>query len=130
VNTPKTLKTLMTHHPHSIRLDESVATARKLMSTLKVRHLPVLKAGALVGVVSERDLRLVNGEASRLKVEDLCVDDPIAVDIDTSLFVVAGLMAEKRVGSVLVMDEGKLAGIFTTTDACRALADLLHPELS
>ncbi|MDP2341874.1 MAG: CBS domain-containing protein [Deltaproteobacteria bacterium] len=121
------LKTSMTHHPHSIRLDESVATARKLMGTLNVRHLPVLKAGTLVGVISDRDLKLVNA-AAHVTVEDLCVDDPICVDVDTSLFVVASIMAEKRVGSVLVTDGGKLAGIFTTTDACRVLAETLHPE--
>ena len=122
------LKNVMTRHPHSIRLDESVATARKLMATLNVRHLPVLKAGELVGVISDRDLRLVKSEASGVSVEDLCVDDPIVVDSSTSVFVVASVMAERRIGSVLVTEGGKLAGIFTTTDACRVLAALLHPE--
>ncbi|MDP2343001.1 MAG: CBS domain-containing protein [Deltaproteobacteria bacterium] len=122
------LKTAMTSHPHTIRLDETVVTARKMMAALDVRHLPVLKAGEIVGVISDRDLKLVNGEPGNVKVEDLCVDDPVTVDVDTSLFVVASVMADKRVGSVLVTDAGKLAGIFTTTDACRVLAGLLHPE--
>ena len=124
------LKTAMTHHPHTIRLDETVAMARKLMDSLKVRHLPVLRAGTIVGVISDRDLKLVKDDSTCVKVEDLCVDDPITVDVATSLFVVASLMAEKRVGSVLVTDGGSLAGIFTTTDACRVLSELLHPEAS
>jgi CBS domain-containing protein len=53
-----------------------------------------------------------------------------SVDVGTSLFVVASLMAEKRVGSVLVTELGRLTGIFTTTDACRVLAELLHPDLN
>ncbi len=123
-----TLRNSMTRHPHSIRLDENVVTARRLMDSLHVRHLPVLKAGALVGVISDRDLKLVKGDASGVLIEDLCVDDPVTVDIDTNLFVVASLMAERPMGSVLITESGKLAGIFTTTDACRVLADLLHPE--
>lgn len=120
-----TLQNTMTSHPHSIRRDETVATARKLMASLHVRHLPVLEAGVLYGVVSDRDLSLVHGEPTSVKIEDICVDEPVSVDVDTNLFVVAGLLAEKRVGSVLVTDEGRLAGIFTTTDACRVLAELL-----
>lgn len=122
------LQTAMTSHPHTIRLDETVVTARKMMAALNVRHLPVLKAGEIVGVISDRDLKLVKGEPSKVSVEDLCVDDPVTVDVDTSLFVVASIMAEKRVGSVLITDAGKIAGIFTTTDACRVLAGLLQPE--
>ncbi len=123
------LRAAMTTHPHSIRLDATVHTARAQMATLDVRHLPVLAAGVLRGVVSDRDLKLVRGEGHDVSIEDICVDDPIAVDVDTSLFVVASLMADTRVGSVLVTDEGKLIGIFTTTDACRVLASMIDPRL-
>ena len=52
-----TLERYMTRHPHTIRIDEKLDTARKLMTSLGVRHLPVLEAGKLVGVVSDRDLK-------------------------------------------------------------------------
>lgn len=126
MTTPR-LATFMTRHPHSIRVDETVHHAQKMMEKLSVRHLPVLSAGEIVGVVSDRDLRLVRGDAHVVKVEDVCVDEPVTVDVDTSVFVVAGIMAERRVGSVLVTEDGKLAGIFTTTDACRTLAAALAP---
>ena len=116
------LRAAMTTHPHSIRLDATVHTARAQMATLDVRHLPVLAAGVLRGVVSDRDLKLVRGEGHDVSIEDICVDDPIAVDV-------ASLMADTRVGSVLVTDEGKLIGIFTTTDACRVLASMIDPRL-
>lgn len=122
------LRAVMTSHPHSIRLDETVQTARRKMEQLGVRHLPVLEAGALRGVVSDRDLKLVRGTGADVTIEDVCVDDPIAVDVDTSVFVVASLMADSRVGSVLVTDEGRLCGIFTTTDASKLLSTLLDPR--
>lgn len=122
------LRAVMTTHPHSIRIDETVQTARRKMTSLGVRHLPVLEAGALRGVVSDRDLRLVPGEGADVTIEDVCVDDPIAVDIDTSVFVVVSLMADTRVGSVLVTEDDRVCGIFTTTDACRMLSQLLDPR--
>ena len=123
-----TLKSAMTSHPHSVRLDATVSTAREMMASLHVHHLPVLDGGELVGVVSDRDLRLVDDESALLTVDDACVDDPVLVDVDTNLFVVAGLLADSRIGSVLVTERGQLAGIFTTTDACRVLAGLLHQK--
>ena len=121
-----TLERYMTRHPHSIRYDEKLDAAFQLMTTLGVRHLPVLDAGKLMGILSERDVRLANSaNIGRLKVSDVCIDEPYAVDVDTSLFIVAATMAEKKIGSAVILEEGRLVGIFTATDACRALADTL-----
>jgi acetoin utilization protein AcuB len=126
-----TLERYMTRHPHTIRVDEKLETARKLMTSLGVRHLPVLDAGKLVGVVSDRDLKTAEKAADAAKkilVSDVFVEEPFAIDIDTSLFVVATTMAEKKLGSAIVLEDGKVAGIFTAVDACRALAEVLGPE--
>ena len=123
-----TLERYMTRHPHSIRLDEKVATAHKLMVLLGVRHLPVLDGGRLVGVLSERDLKFASADGRALAVSDVCIDEPYAVDVDTSVYVVATAMADKKIGSTIVLEDGKLAGIFTAVDACRALADALAPK--
>lgn len=123
-----TLERYMTRHPHAVRVDETVAAAGALMNRYGVRHLPVLDGAALVGVLSERDVRLAtSANIGRLKVSAVCVDDPYAVDVDTGLFIVAQAMAEKHIGSAIVLDHGKVVGIFTTTDACRALAETLAP---
>lgn len=121
-----TLERYMTRHPHSIRVDEKLTTAESLMNKLHVRHLPVLSAGDLVGVLSDRDVKLVQrSAASGARVEDACVDEPYSVDVDTSLWIVADTMAKKKIGSAIVLEGGKVVGIFTATDACRALADML-----
>lgn len=53
-----------------------------------------------------------------------------AVDPNTSLDVVAEALAEHKYGSAVVLQNGKVVGIFTTNDACRALAELLHSRLA
>lgn len=126
----------MTPFPWSIEADRDVAEAWQMMSDLGIRHLPVTEAGRLVGVVSGRDLGLTmdarlgvpHGEGR--KVGELCAHEPFVVETTASLEWVAREMAERRLGSALVVYQGRLAGIFTTTDACRVLADLLaekHP---
>lgn len=121
-----TLDRYMTRHPHSIRVDENLENAAALMSNLGVHHLPVVEGGRLVGVLSDRDVRVA--DAAKKRVRDLYIDEPYAVDVDTSLFVVAAMVAQKHIGSTVVLEDGKLAGIFTATDACRALADALGPS--
>jgi acetoin utilization protein AcuB len=122
-----TVEHFMTRHPHSIRAGESLATAEELMARFDCHHLPVLEGGQLVGILSDRDIRLVKKadhgvDLKKVTVESACVEDPHQVDIDTSVTTAAEVMAEKRIHSLLVMEQGKLAGIFTATDACRALA--------
>lgn len=112
-----TVEHFMTRHPHSVRAGESVAVAEELMKKVNCHLLPVLDGGRLVGVVSDRDLRLVKkGEGKNVKLEDVCVEEPQSVDIDTSVSTAAAMMAEHRISSVLVMENGKLAGIFTSDD--------------
>lgn len=124
MNSP-TVEHFMTRHPHSIRAGESVATALELMKKVDCHHLPVLDGGRLVGVLSDRDVRLVKRtQVKDVKVEDVCTEDPHEVDLDTSVATAAAVMAERRIHSLLVTENGKLVGIFTSTDACRALASL------
>lgn len=126
MNKTFSLERYMTRHPHSIRFDEKIKTAADLMEKLHVRHLPVLNGGNLVGVLSDRDVRLVNTTGAKdVRVDDVCVDEPYSVDVDTSLWIVADTMAKKKIGSTLVLEGGKVVGIFTATDACRALAEML-----
>lgn len=122
----KTVLTYMTRHPHSVRAGETLQTAEALLQKFNCHHLPVLDGGRLVGVVSDRDIRMVKpAERANVTVDTVCVDEPLTVDVDTSLRTAARIMADKRIGSLLVTEDGKLAGIFTSTDACRALADVV-----
>ena len=63
-----------------------------------------------------------------LTVEDAMVDEPYTVDMETPLVLVLETMASRHIGAALVTRRGRLAGIFTTRDACAAFADHLRRE--
>jgi acetoin utilization protein AcuB len=95
-----------------------------------VRHLPVIDDGKVTGVVSQRDLYLLETlrgvDAARELVEEAMSSEPFLVEPDAALEDVAEAMASHRHGSALVVADGVVVGIFTTTDALRALATLLR----
>ena len=124
-----TIKVAMTTFPYSIDIEAPLSEAWEMMLQHGIRHLPVTEHDALVGIVTERDLRLLlrpgsteTGGAVRLA----CTTDAYTVDDDTPLDLVAREMAERQIGSVLVERHGKLVGILTTTDVCLLLASLLE----
>jgi CBS domain-containing protein len=126
----------MTPFPHSVDVDAPLAQARQLMREHDFRHLPVTSGGKLVGVLTDRDIKLILGpdfgspNESDLKVRDAYVDQPCVVPASARLAKVARLMADRHIGSAIVTKNDRLVGIFTVTDACRALAQVLgdRPE--
>lgn len=118
-----------TPYPITVNEELSIDELNRLMQTHDVRHLPVMRDGAVVGVISDRDLRLANGLSAQHKIQisagDLMTTDPITVSADTPLDEVAIEMADRKIGSVIVIDEdGELFGIFTLTDALDALIEI------
>jgi len=129
-----TLQKYMTTTPHSIGVDQTLAKAHEMMREHGIRHLPVLTGGRLVGLVTERDLRLVESlkdvDPHVVKVEDAMSTSVYAVRPDSPLDEVVGTMGQKKYGSAVVMQNEKVVGMFTTVDICRAFAELLHTRLS
>lgn len=119
----------MTKSPHTVGADQNIHTAKRMMAELGVRHLPVLDGGHFIGILSDRDIKLAlavdKTEESALKVSHVCVTEAITVSPDDSVKEVSALMARDGIGSVIVLEKEKVTGIFTTTDACRTLADVL-----
>lgn len=124
----------MTTSPHSIGVDQTLAKAHAMMREHEIRHLPVLTGGKLVGLLTERDLRLVESfkdvDPTQLNVEEAMSSSVYSVGPDAPLDEVVSAMAEHKYGSAVVMQNGKVVGIFTTVDACRTLAELLHTRLA
>lgn len=125
------IKSFMTPFPYSIDIEASVESAGELMREHKVRHLPVTEKGELRGLVSDRDIKLILGpdfaypNPAEVRVRDAMVKESHIVDLSTPLEPVLRHMAEQRLGSVLVTRKDKLAGVFTSVDACRSFADYL-----
>ncbi len=120
------IDSLMTPTPHTIGGDQSVGRAKQMMHDHGIRHLPVLQGGKLIGVLTERDVRLIDTltrrEGDMLQVADAMTEAPYTTAPDRPIDEVATEMAEHKLGSAIVVQRGKVVGIFTTTDACRALA--------
>ena len=128
------LKNVMTAFPHAIDLKAALGEARAVMLELKVRHLPVTEGHELKGLISDRDIKLVLGpelgspDPKELTVEDAYTDNPLLVDLEHPLREVLHAMAERHLGAAVVTAHGRLAGIFTVSDACRAFAEHLDAQ--
>jgi acetoin utilization protein AcuB len=130
-STPQ-LRKYMTPSPHAIGDDQTLATAHKMMRENRIRHLPVLHAGKLKGIVSQRDLAFIEMlqgvDPEKVTVEDAMSTDVFTAEPNEPLEEVVTSMAEHKYGCCVIMDAPKVAGIFTTIDACRALAAVLHKK--
>ena len=127
------VQSLMTLCPHSVGLDQDVEIARKMMQEHGVHHLPVLEGGRLIGIISDRDIKFASGwedaKDSSFTVKDVYIPEPYIVTPETKLEVVLRRMVQDQIGCVLVaIHTDKLVGIFTTTDACRYLAEILESK--
>ena len=132
------IKSVMTPFPWFIHIEDRLGRAAEVMAERDIRHLPVTEDGMLVGVLADRDLELVMGSAASpeqrasLTVRDACALDAYVVETSEPLDRVLLTMARHHIGSALVVKNGKLAGIFTVTDACRCFGELLEslfPEI-
>jgi acetoin utilization protein AcuB len=123
------IQAFMTKHPHTIGQEQTLSTAHQMMRTHKVRHLPVLHGGHLVGIVSQRDLFLVETlrevDPETVLVSEAMTEVPMTAAPNDSLSKVANEMAANKYGAAVVVEKGKVVGIFTTVDALRALASTL-----
>lgn len=120
----------MTATPHSIGVSLSLSDAANMMKAYKIRHLPVLDGNQLVGIVSDRDIQMVNSmagvKADDVPIEEAMSQSPYTVASTTPLEVCARHMAKHKLGSAVVVNANqKVVGVFTVTDGMNALADLL-----
>lgn len=131
------VRDLMTRQVVSIGASESCQEAVALMYRLKVRHLPVVDGnGTLVGIVTDRDLRhhffkpRVFAELGVFSVEQVLkavpVSEVMSAPVTTTtptedLLDAARLMIEDKLGSLPVVEGGRVVGIVTETDLLRQL---------
>ena len=127
---PLTARQLMTPDPVTVTPETHLMTAASKMSELGLRHLPVVDAaGKLVGMISDRDLRVALGnpgealrtsrldEVEELTVESMMAGDPISIELDTPVKTIAEILAVEHIGAVPVIDEGDhVTGIVSYVD--------------
>ncbi|MEX1361572.1 MAG: CBS domain-containing protein [Nannocystaceae bacterium] len=126
----RTISEIMSPVTHSIGDEQPLAEAEHRMHQHQIRHLPVMRGGVLVGIVSDRDLAMVESlpgvDPKEVTVREAMTAEPYAVPPTASLRAVLREMADHKYGTVVIIDEGEHpVGIVTTTDALRLCVDLL-----
>ncbi len=127
MKTIPSIQKYMSFTPHTVGKDISLKKAYELMKKEGFRHLPVQDAGTLVGVLTDRDVKLAASfkGSDDLTVEDVMSPEPFTVKPTDALDDVVTEMAEHKYGCAIVQDNGKVVGIFTATDGMRVLGDIL-----
>ena len=134
---------VMTPDPLTVTPKASIAEVWDLMREVEVRHVPVVHDGALVGMLSDRDLarvdmaRLLESEgadalrqALATPVVEVMTSDAISVEPDTEIGDVIGLLIDRRIGALPVVDADtrEVLGIISYVDVLRALQSILDEE--
>ena len=131
------VKDFMTTDPIVLAPNDTLRRARQLMEEHRLRRFPVLEEGALVGIVTDRDVRSAGMSSAvmqerryveylldRIQVGGIMTPHPITVTPETPLMEAASIILEKKIGGLPVVDGEGLVGMITETDLIKALIDL------
>ena len=119
----------MTRELVTVNEGDDLALAESMLRLGRIRHLPVVRQGKLVGLLTYRDLLRSTGDTDRRSTTaaDVMTREPEAVRPDTSLVRAARLMLEKKFGCLPVVErDGRLVGIITESDFVRFAADVVQ----
>lgn len=120
----------MTRQPWTIEPGATLTAAHQLMRSHVIRHLPVMDSGKLVGIVTERDLHLIetlrDADPDQIKVDEAMTEHVYSVAPTDEVADVVERMADEKIGSAVVMADHRVEGIFTSIDALQVLATVLR----
>jgi CBS domain-containing protein len=133
IGTKVKVRERMTRRPITARLNESLKEAMDKMANGNFRHLPVVdERGKLLGIISDRDIRLLQPSLAFVSQEEAAVQlasaavcqgtvfDPVTIHPEALLERAANQMLRSNVSALPVVDDGEyLVGIITTTDLLR-----------
>jgi len=125
----QTIEEFTTPDPVTVGPETSVDEVIRIFREFGFRHIPVVKDGQAVGIISDRDILLARpmGVSGVLRAKEVMTKSPFATSIDASLEEIALELSNRKFSSVLVYDrKDKFYGIFTATDALNALVEILR----
>lgn len=123
-----TVEGLMRRDPVTITPLDTLAAAQSLMQRAGVRQLPVVDKGALVGMLSERDLRAHSGYLDRTKVDAAMSEHVIVVSPKESAARAARLLLDQKINAVPAVEDAQLVGIISRSDLLRWLVELVEAQ--
>lgn len=118
--------------------DLPITDALNLMKREHIRRVPVIKDGKLIGIISEKDLLNaspspatslsifeINYLISKIKVSEVMHKEVFTVAEDTPIEEAARIMADKKIGGLLVLRGDAIVGIITETDLFKIFLELM-----
>jgi acetoin utilization protein AcuB len=131
---------VMTKNPLVMTPDETIGQADELMAENRIRQLPVVDGSALLGIITDRDVRSFLAESSLLqpderakalktKIRDVMTAEPLTLAPDDELQDAVELLIDEKIGGIPVVDEAEgLVGIVTYVDVLRCFLSRLEEE--
>jgi CBS domain-containing protein len=129
------VRDIMTTKPITVDPETPMLEARQWMLHKRIRHLVVVEDGRVVGIVTDRDIRLnlpspatslsvweLNYLLARLTVGGVMSAAVLVVDPDRPVAEAARIMIDHKIGALPVVEDGRLVGIVTESDFVRAMA--------
>jgi acetoin utilization protein AcuB len=133
-----TVNDVMTANPQTVHPETSLAHAITVMRNVGCRQLPVLECDQLVGIISERDIRLAvaaptqdmefihHKELASFEVGEFMTATPQTIASTATVAAAADLLRRLKIGALPVVDNQKLVGIITVSDCLACLSDQLE----
>ena len=125
----------------TVSVTERLSTVEDIMTLGRVRHMPVVHGGRLVGVLSQRDLLRASlselgsfGSETRraflhaIEIAQVMSAPPVTVGPEADIRLAARLMADRRIGCLPVVDGEELVGLVTETDVLHWVAGLIETD--
>jgi acetoin utilization protein AcuB len=131
----------MTAQVITLSPDSTMEEAVLLEVKRRIRHIPIVDKGQLVGIVTDRDIKrampsLLTGTdrdmhervTKNTRIAQIMTRSPLTIAPDLPLRQAVTLLQERRIGALPVVEKNRLVGILTESDCLRALAEMLAGE--
>lgn len=123
----------MTPTPHTVERHATLAKASLLMQQHAIRHLPVMDGNRLLGIITERDIRFAQSfdivDPEKVSVYGAMAEELYSTSPDTPIDEVVSTMAQRKLGSAVIVQDQRVVGLLTTVDVCRAFSEFLRAGL-
>jgi CBS domain-containing membrane protein len=126
----------MTHNPTTLDRNETLDLAESIMNLGRIRHLPVIDDGRIVGIVSQRDLfrsalitalgfgrKTTDTLIKTIKIKEIMTKKVVTISPEANIKDAARLMIDKKIGCLPVVEGDRLVGIVTETDMLRYVVE-------
>jgi CBS domain-containing protein len=130
------VRDLMVSNPTTLDLNETLDLAEDIMNLGRIRHMPVVEEGKLVGIVSQRDLfrsaliaalgfgrKTTRALVKTIRIKEIMTKNVVTIAPDAKIKEAAREMVKRKIGCLPVVQDDQLVGILTETDILRHVAE-------